>query len=282
MPPTTKRRTTRIVAGIVLLVVVAIAAFLWWFFQDDAPEEVSLEGAAAQVVDDTAAEPAPTTAPEAPATPADDATEPSAATEDTTPAETPAAEDPAVGGDLSGTWNVDTTIGEFSYQDSTGTFVGFRVAEELAGIGAVDAVGRTPVVSGTLTLDGSTLTAVSIEADMSAITTDDSRRDDKVWEALDTATHPTATFVMGAPVDLGEAATAGEPVTVEAAGELTIKGVTQSVTFPLEAQYVGDTIVVVGQLEVVFADYGVSVPTAPIVLSAEDSGPIELQLFFTR
>ena len=30
------------------------------------------------------------------------------------------------------------------------------------------------------------------------------------------------------------------------------------------------------------ATYGVSVPSAPIVVSAEDNGPIELQLFFTR
>ncbi|MFN3216971.1 MAG: YceI family protein [Acidimicrobiales bacterium] len=271
-------------AAIALLVVVAIAAFLWWFFQDDAPDEVNLEAAAAQVLDDdTATEPADTDAPaepattEADATTEGDATGSSATTEDTTPAETPAA-----GGDLSGTWGVDTTIGEFSYEDSTGTFVGFRVAEELAGIGAVDAVGRTPVVSGTMTIDGSTLTAVAIEADMSAITTDDSRRDGAVREALDTATHPTATFTLGAPVELGEAALAGEPIIVDAPGELTVKGVTQSVVFPLQAQYVGDTIVVVGQLEVVFADYGVSVPTAPIVLSAEDRGPIELQLFFTR
>lgn len=281
-----KRRTTRVVAVVAVLVVIAIGAFLWWFFQDDAPDEVSLEGAAAQIADDTATEPA-ATAPVTTAAPATAAPATTAAgTAAPEPTAAPATAAPATaapaGTELSGTWNVDTTIGEFSYEDSTGTFVGFRVAEELAGIGAVDAVGRTPVVTGSITLDGSTLTAVAIEADMSAITTDDSRRDDNVWEALDTANHPTATFVLTAPVELGEAALAGEPVSVDAPGELTIKGVTQPVTFPLDAQLVGDTIVVVGSLEVVFADYGVSVPTAPIVVSADDRGPIELQLFFTR
>jgi hypothetical protein len=39
-------------------------------------------------------------------------------------------------------------------------------------------------------------------------------------------------------------------------------------------------VVVVGTVEVVFADYGVSVPDAPIVVSAEDHGIIELQLYF--
>jgi polyisoprenoid-binding protein YceI len=285
-PAGKRRNTRRIVAVGVLLVAVAIGGFLWWFFQDDAPDEVSLEGAAAQVADaaddatdDGAAAPA-TAAPEtaAPATAAP-ATETPATSAPTAPATTAAA---TAGTDVSGTWNVDTTIGEFSYEDSTGTFVGFRVAEELAGIGSVDAVGRTPDVSGSLTIDGTTLTAVTIEANMASITTDDSRRDDRVLGALDTDQFPTATFVLTEPVDLGPGATTGEPLGVDAVGELTIRDVTQSVVFPLQAQLVNDTIVVVGQLEVVFADYGVSVPSAPIVLSAEDRGPIELQLFFTR
>ena len=65
-------------------------------------------------------------------------------------------------------------------------------------------------------------------------------------------------------------------------GELPIHGVTQTVTIPLQAQRVDDTIVVVGSLDTVFADYGVEVPTAPVVVSADDHGPLELQLFFTR
>jgi hypothetical protein len=53
------------------------------------------------------------------------------------------------------------------------------------------------------------------------------------------------------------------------------------VTIPLEAQLVSDHVVVVGSLDIVFADYGVSVPSAPVVLSAEDAGVLELQLFFS-
>ena len=143
-------------------------------------------------------------------------------------------------------------------------------------------MGRTPIVTGTLEIDGTTVNAVAIEADMSAITTNDSRRDDKVWDALETDSFPTGTFVITQPIDLGGAAASGEAVSVDAVGELTIHGVTLPVTFPLQAQRVGDTIVVVGQLDVVFADYGVELPTAPIVLSLADNGIVELQLFFTR
>ena len=71
------------------------------------------------------------------------------------------------------------------------------------------------------------MTAATIEADMTAITTNDSRRDDSVQSALDTATYPTATFVLTEPIDLGDAAASGAAVTVEATGDLTIHGVTQ-------------------------------------------------------
>ena len=41
-------------------------------------------------------------------------------------------------------------------------------------------------------------------------------------------------------------------------------------------------VVVVGSIEITFADYGVSVPSAPVVLSADEFGIIEVQLFLTR
>jgi polyisoprenoid-binding protein YceI len=232
-----------------LVIVAAGAAFVWWFLKDDAPAEVDIAQAAAQV------------------------DEPLATTAATDAAATTAG--------IAGFWSVDTSIGEFSYEASTGTFVGFRIAEELSGIGSTTAVGRTPDVTGTLTVDGTTVTAVTIEADMTSITTNDNRRNDKVQDALETGQYPTATFVLTEPIELGDIAE-GATIDVQAMGELTIHGVTQTVTIPLQAQLVDDTIVVVGSLDIVFADYGVEVPTAPIVVSADDHGQLELQLFFTR
>ena len=44
---------------------------------------------------------------------------------------------------VDGTWNVDTSIGTFTgVDDTSGNFVGYRVQEQLAGIGANVAVGR--------------------------------------------------------------------------------------------------------------------------------------------
>ena len=133
-----------------------------------------------------------------------------------------------------------------------------------------------------MTIDGSTLTATNITADMTALTTNNSRRDGPARNALGTSQFPSATFVLTSPVDLGDAATTGAKTTVTATGDLTVHGVTKTVDIPLEAQLTGDTVVVVGSLPVVFSDFGITAPTAPVVLSVDDHGTMELQLFFTR
>ena len=65
-------------------------------------------------------------------------------------------------------------------------------------------------------------------------------------------------------------------------GDLTIHGTTQHVSIPLQAQLVNGTAVVVGSLDLTFADYGVSVPTSPAVVSVDDHGTLEFQLLLTR
>ena len=51
---------------------------------------------------------------------------------------------------------------------------------------------------------------------------------------------------------------------------------------PLEARLEDGTIVVTGSIPILFADYDIEEPTAAVVLSIEDNGEMELQLFFTR
>ncbi len=238
-----------LIAAAVIVVLGGLGIF--WFLRDDSPDEVSLDAAREAVTETTAGS-------------------------DTTGAT--ATED----GDVSGTWSVDAETGEFDFDTATGTFAGVRIAEELASIGSTTAVGRTGDVAGTVEIDGTTVTAADIEVDMTTITTNDSRRDDKVQEALETGEFPTATFSLTEPVELGDGATTGDEVSVTATGDLTIHGVTQQVEMPLQAQLVDGTIVVVGSLEVAFSDFGVEVPSAPIVLSVEDVGTMELQLLLTR
>jgi polyisoprenoid-binding protein YceI len=182
---------------------------------------------------------------------------------------------------LDGTWTVSSTIGSFS--DFTSSFAGFRVQEQLAGIGAKTAVGRTPNVTGTMTIDGNTIPKTAIDVDMTTLTSDDSRRDGQMrTQGIETSKFPKASFTLTQPIELGSLPADGQKITVNAVGDLNLHGVTKQVTFPLEAQRTGDVIVVVGQLEIPFSDYSISRPTSAAVLSVEDKGIMEVQLFFTK
>ncbi|CAN5857408.1 hypothetical protein BH18ACT2_BH18ACT2_21450 [soil metagenome] len=154
--------------------------------------------------------------------------------------------------------------------------------EELSSIGSTTAVGRTPTVTGEIMFDGTTLSAATIEADMTAISTNESRRDDNVQSAMETDQFPTATFVLTQPIDLSDAVNTGVATRIEATGDLTIHGVTTPVTLPLDAQLVDGTIVVVGSLDIALSTYGVEAPTAPIVVSVSDQAVVEFQLFFAQ
>jgi len=157
------------------------------------------------------------------------------------------------------------------------------VQEQLVGIGAKTAVGRTPRVTGTMTLEGTNVPKASFDVDMTTLTTDDSRRDNAIrTQAIETARFPKASFVLTQPIQLESIPADGEKVAVDATGDLTLHGVTKSVTIPLEAQRKGDVIVVIGSLEIPFADYSISQPRAASVLSVEDKGTFEVQLFFSR
>ena len=161
--------------------------------------------------------------------------------------------------------------------------MGYRVDEELANVGAATAVGRTPDVTGSLTLSGTTITAAEVTADVSTLTSDDDRRDGQLQrQALETGTFPTATFSLTESIDLGSVPAEGEVISVNASGDLTLHGQTKSVQIPLEARLAGNVVTVTGSTEIVFADYGIEQPTSFIVLSIADRGTMELQLQLTK
>ena len=244
-PPSTSRRPLWLVAGLVALALVAGGAYgLWYvFFRPSGP---------AAIADSTV----------------------------TLPSSVPGSSQPLTGG-VSGTWKVDTSIA--SFETFTDSWVGYRVQEQLATIGGNTAVGRTPDVSGSLTVDGTKVTAVDIQADLTSLKSDDDRRDGQLSrQGIQTSQFPTATFKLTSPIDLGSVPSDGQEISVTATGDLTLHGVTKSVRFPLKAKLSGSTGVVTGSLDIAFADYGIQKPNSFMVLSIADTGTIELQLFFTK
>lgn len=242
------------IAAVVGVLAVVVAAILVWYVTRPTAEEASVDNALEALQED------------------DEATE-------TTPTGPATAAAPA---DVSGTWTVSTDIGTFDFADATSSFVGFRVDEVLTTIGETEAVGRTPAVSGELTIDGTTLAAAMIEADFTQLATDIPRRDRAARRAIGTDLNPTGIFTLTEPVDFGEIPAEGERLTFSAAGELTVNGVTNPLVLELEGQVADGNILVAGSAPVVFADFGVEAPQPSIVASIDDEGTIEVQLWFTR
>lgn len=170
--------------------------------------------------------------------------------------------------DLAGTWSV-----------TDASQAGYRVEEVLVGR-STEAVGRTSDVTGDLVVSGTTIESASFDVDLTTVTSDDDRRDNQfAGRIMETATYPTATFELTEPITLEAVPGDLETVTVSATGEVTLRGVTNEVTFELTAQRNGDTIEVNGTIPIVFADY--DIPDAsfgPAVV--EDNGVIEFLLIF--
>ena len=185
---------------------------------------------------------------------------------------------------LIGVWTVVTAEGSDPLAaEPAVSFAGYRVVEVLAGgVDESTVVGRTADVAGSLELTGTSLAAVTVEVGMATLRTDDGHRDSHMRQALNTREYPLAVFTLTDPVELPLGISDGERFSGSVEGDLTIKGVTNRTGFDLDVQLVASTIVAVGSSEVVFSDYGVTAPTSAAVISVEDHGIIEFQLYFTR
>jgi polyisoprenoid-binding protein YceI len=184
----------------------------------------------------------------------------------------------AVLGSTDGTWTIDSSIG--SFDDFSGSWVGYQVQEQLVGIGGATAVGRTPDVTGTLTIDGTTVTQAEITADLTTLQSDERMRDGQLArQGIESARYPTATFTLVEPIELDALPADGQTVEVAGVGDLTLHGVTNRVSIPLKATLTGDVIAINGTLPFTWQEWGMTRPESMRVLSVADGGLIELQLF---
>ena len=182
---------------------------------------------------------------------------------------------------MDGTWNVNTSLG--SIGDGTASFVGYRVQEQLVGVGGHTAVGRTTKVTGSMTLAGAVVSDVQVTGDLTALASDNDQRDNQLRrQALQTDNFPTAMFKTIQPIDLGTLPADGTTVSVNATGALTVHGVTRTVTITLQAVRQGGVIAVTGSLPIIFSDYSMEKPNSFSVLSVDDHGTMELHLLFTH
>lgn len=242
------------IAAVILIPVLAVTAGVWIYInwiKDDPPAAFSLD------------EPpvAPPTAPAGGDDPATTGGDSSAAT---------VAEPADSAGAVDGTWVI-----------SEGSQVGYRVTEVLFGQDT-EGVGRTGDVDGSIELAGAQVTAGSFTVQMATVESDEGRRDNQFrGRIMATDQFPTSTFTLTAPIDLGSVPAAGETITATATGDLTLRGVTNPVTFDVQAVLEGDQIRIVGNTDIVFADYGIPQPDTGGI-TTQNHGLLEFSLVLTK
>tara|TARA_Y100000766_G_scaffold40952_1_gene31007 strand:- start:77 stop:877 length:801 start_codon:yes stop_codon:yes gene_type:complete len=162
-----------------------------------------------------------------------------------------------------------------------GSEVGYRVSEVLFGIDT-EGVGRTEDVTGSVTLDDTTMTKAEFTVDVASMKSDDGRRDGQFrGRIMETQTFPTASFALTSPIDLGVTATEGAILDTTISGELTMHGVTNPVSFEIAAKIEGNRLGVIGTIPVTFVDYDIVDPSITGI-TVKPEGVIEFVLVFIR
>ena len=161
-----------------------------------------------------------------------------------------------------------------------GNEVRYRIREQLVGVDLPnDAVGVTKDVSGGITLDatGKVVPSASrFEVNVATLKSDKDRRDGYVrGRILQTTENPTVvlspTALRGLSVPLPTSGTQ----TFSLLGDLTVRGVTKPTTWQVKATFNGATVTGTASTAFTFAEFGLSQPRVPVVLSVSDSITLE-------
>jgi polyisoprenoid-binding protein YceI len=172
---------------------------------------------------------------------------------------------------IAGMWNV-----------GPGSVVGYRVEEVLIGQHST-AAGRSTEVSGSVTISGTTVTGGNFTVNMASVASDQSQRDAQFdARIMDVARYPTAIFRLSTPIALGTVPAIGTTVRYSATGELTMHGVTKSVTFRVSAERFSGSIDVLADIPVQFSAWNIANPSIGGFVTTADSGTLEVLLQLTQ
>jgi polyisoprenoid-binding protein YceI len=176
----------------------------------------------------------------------------------------------APAGPFNGTWTV-----------APGSVAGFRVRLSAFGI-SNDLVGRTPAVSGTISVARDWAVGARLRVTLTGMRVDGTSQP-QLADSLRTARYPTAVFTLTEVAAMGPAFADGRSVTRQVHGFLTINGTSCGVTATITARRSGTALEVVGTIPVEFQYWGIRAPAgAGILGSLADSGTAEFRLVLHR
>jgi polyisoprenoid-binding protein YceI len=175
-----------------------------------------------------------------------------------------------------------TPVGTWKIAPGKNVYVGYRMTEVFRGdVIHKTAVGRTPAVSGTLTIAGNQATVTDVVADMRRLTSDRTPRDNYIHtHAIESDTFPHSEFKLTQPIALTTPLHKGTAEHLTATGSLTLHGVTRTIHIALEARWNGPTIdVEAADIPIVLADYKITPPDTGVV-KVDNHGSLEFSLEF--
>lgn len=163
----------------------------------------------------------------------------------------------------------------------------YFVGEELASIGLPStAKGATNDIEGEvhLTADGELASGKESKftVDLRTLRSDESRRDRRVQEALETATFPIATFTITRLTGYNAALPDDAEQQLKLTGTLDLHGVQKEVTWEVKARRQGNVISALATLPFRFDEYNIEPPNIAGFVSVEDHGTLQVQLIAKR
>jgi polyisoprenoid-binding protein YceI len=171
---------------------------------------------------------------------------------------------------LNGTWNI-----------AKGSVVGYRVSEVLLGQNST-AVGRTSKVWGSLVVGGTAITKATFTVNMASVVSDQSQRNAQFdGRIMDVSRYPTATFTLTTPIELGSVPKQGATSKSSATGQLTMRGVTKTITFNVSIERTASGLAALAEIPILFSTRNIANPSIGGFVTTSDHGTLEVLLTST-
>ncbi len=153
----------------------------------------------------------------------------------------------------------------------TSSKVEFNIHEILSGKPKL-VVGTTNQVAGDITVTGSKIVFGAMKLDAKTLKTDSTSRDGALNHMILQTDTPENEYVTFQPSsnDFNGTIVAGQPVTFNVMGNLTISGVTKPATFAVNATVNPDSITGTASTTVSRADFGLKIPNFPFLADVKD------------
>ena len=171
---------------------------------------------------------------------------------------------------------------------AAGSVAGYRVREKLGFLPAEDdAVGRTSAITGAVTVSEAghvvTVRAASFTVDVIDLKSDEAMRDQHIRTiGIQSATYPTATFVLSTPLTLPASAVSGDVVHTLVTGVFDIHGTSRRETVPLEMRLSNSEIEAVGSLTFPWSAFNMTAPSVGGFVSVTNRATMEFDLRLKR